>query len=285
MGIIMIRKQIKNLILVSTVGVLVLIFVGAVSAQNSAPIGTVVASYGKVFAQNQAGKRTALNRNSSVFLDDLVVTEENGKIQIRFNDDTYVFLKPMSQYKVSEFKFRKENPKDNRYTGNIIRGTLVSISGQGKPNNYQYNSPLAIIGVRGTAFALTIHPKKEDLKKVNLGKIETLPESEDLLVFHGLVSVKSVRPKEIPPSLFRSQSMLVGAGQPFNGVSINNLGRISKLKGAFVLPFEAAKTKFKSPKVTQGVLTPSAVSNVFSNPLTPPPGQTGTPPYPGYYPI
>lgn len=252
-GSVMVKVK-KNILII--LGAFLFLLSAAIFA---APIGTVISSYGKVYAQNQAGNRITLKRNSPVFLNDLIVTEEGGQVQVRFNDDSYIFLKQLSQYKVSEFKFNKENPRDNRYTGNIVKGALISLSGQGKPNNYQYNTPLAIIGVRGTGFAYKTG------------------EADDLLVFRGFVLVKTVKAKGIPPHLFRSQSMLVGIGQKLNAVSINRNGRITKLAG--LLSFLPQELKTHPVNVSHGVITPTAVSNVFSNPITAP--FQGPPPMPG----
>lgn len=245
-------EKLNKQILTISLGSFLLILSSFALAQMR--IGTVVASSGSVYALNQIGQKTALHRNSPVFLNDVITTESNGKIHVKFNDDTYVSLQPSSKYSVSDFKFANEAPKNNKYVGNILQGALVTISGQGKAENYKYNSPLAIIGVRGTGFAMKIEPKQK---------------FQDLLVFRGYVAVSSIRSKQIPAALFRPQTMLVGIGQKLNAVTISNTGQITKLPRPFTL------SATPTPK---GYITPPNMNKVdYTSTIVSPGVQNATP--------
>lgn len=181
---------------------------GIAAPQYSAlePIGTVIAVEGTVYAIDKSNNRRALNRRSKIYLHDTLDTQTNGKAQIKLNDDSLISLQPSSKFAIDEFVFNKQKPQDNRYLGNIIKGSLISISGQGKKENYKLQSPLAGIVLRGTmVFSNLVSDKKTGVPtQHNIGCINGKCEVERLI---------GNRTKH-----------LIGTDQPWNAVMVSREG-------------------------------------------------------------
>ncbi|HBS51458.1 MAG TPA: hypothetical protein DEA62_00455 [Coxiellaceae bacterium] len=133
------------------------IWIDAMAAPVSVPVGTVVAAQGKVYAQNKAGVKRLLQRRSEFYLHEIIMTQDkDSNAQLRLKDDTIITLKPNTKYAVNEFNLDAKNPKNNRYVANLVEGALISLSGQGKNNKAQDNhllkTPVITIAIRGTAF-------------------------------------------------------------------------------------------------------------------------------------
>lgn len=126
-------------------------------------IGIIIATKGTVYAVNKDGQRL-LQRGSSIFLGDMITTQNDSAAQLRLNDDTIVSVKPGTKYSVSTFNLDVKEPKNNKYVGNLVEGVLVSLSGQGKNsthNNHALKTPVVTIAIRGTLFESGFKPNKQ----------------------------------------------------------------------------------------------------------------------------
>jgi hypothetical protein len=212
-------------------------------------IGTVIAVQGSVTAQDQAGNKRVLARRAPVFLNDVILTTANGKAQLKLNDDSLIALQPGTRYSVDQFQFNPREPQNNRYVANIVTGTLISISGQGRPDNYQLKGPLAAIVARGTGYAVQL-----------LDNQKHLPVQQNVQVFEGYVDVTSLCPKY--KQLCTVQTVSVGIGKAMAAVSVNTRGQISEYKGPSLLLTSPSGTTSKSAASSPTTNSSSQNNNV-----------------------
>lgn len=125
-------------------------------------VGMIIMSKGDVRAEDNHQSRP-LKRKSKVFLNDIIVTNENGYAQLRINDGTIISINSNTKYSVEEFNLDKKNPENNKYVGKIIEGSLISLSSRGDDSthkNHMVKTPVVSIAIRGTLFELTSQTTK-----------------------------------------------------------------------------------------------------------------------------
>lgn len=192
----------------------------AVAATQPA-IGEVVSVQGQVSAIDIVNQERVLQRHSTIYLHDRIVTGQASKVQFRLQDDSIIIVQPASEFHVSEFSFNKGSPRDNKYVGNIVKGALINISGEGEAKNYQLRSSLTTIAFRGTGLAT---------KLISKG---TVAANQEVYVFEGSVTVNNncsiIGVGCIPTSIN------IGAGERVNDATIDALGRIQGVKNAGML--------------------------------------------------
>lgn len=126
-----------------------------VSAVESA--ASVILSVGKNSAQLPEQEERLLKRKSPVFQHDLVTTGSQGRLQLRFTDNSRVSLRPDTLFKVDEYQFDKSDPAKGQSVYRLLKGGLRTITGaisDADVDNYQVQTPIATIGVRGTHYSL-----------------------------------------------------------------------------------------------------------------------------------
>ncbi|MBU0744000.1 MAG: FecR domain-containing protein [Gammaproteobacteria bacterium] len=197
-----------------------------VFAAVQSPIGSVVFVQGKVVAIDQANQKRSLQRRSTIYLHDKIVTQENSKTQLILKDNSVITVQAASEFYVSEFSFNKGSPRNNKYVGNIAKGMLINISGQGDTKNYQLNSPLTTIAFRGTGISTKLVTKGGVLN------------NQDISVFQGYVTVNNRCDNVIGPC--KPERINIGAGQKFDSVSVNRAGKIQGFKGSESLLHQGA---------------------------------------------
>lgn len=135
----------------STVAALV-VLVG--SPAGFAAAGKVVFAYGQAAAINAGGERRDLSRGDEIEPGDLLKTLE-GRMQVRFKDGGFVSLQPRTEFKVEEFRYAGAEDGSESAIFRLLRGGIRAVTGAvGTRNkqNYRVNTPVATIGIRGTAF-------------------------------------------------------------------------------------------------------------------------------------
>jgi hypothetical protein len=193
-----------------------------VFAATQPSIGVAISVQGQVVAVNKENQKRVLQRGSNLYLHDKVVTQQASKVQLKLRDDSLIVVQPLSEFYVSEFSFDKGSPRNNKYVGNIVKGALINISGQGK--NYQLQSPLTTIAVHGTRFAT---------KLITQGKLLT---NQEVYVFEGAGNVSnrcasvSNRCAGCVPG-----NLDVGVGLASNIATVNMMGKIQGIKGSGLL--------------------------------------------------
>lgn len=119
-----------------------------------AAAGKVVIAAGDVLAINAQDQRRTLQRRSEVFEGDTLVTGENGRLQLRFEDNAILALRANSQLRISEYHGASGSQQE-RVLMDLLAGGFRTISGSfGKTDRdaYQVRTPTASIGIRGTHY-------------------------------------------------------------------------------------------------------------------------------------
>ncbi|RUA01312.1 MAG: hypothetical protein DSY89_04810 [Deltaproteobacteria bacterium] len=124
-------------------------FIGGL--RNVQGTATVIRGQQKIPAEN--GTRIHLN--------DILVTGEDGALGVVFKDDTRISLGPDSQITITRFVYQPAQEKYG-FISKMIRGTASYVSGAiGKksPETVKFKTPVATIGIRGTAFLARVEPE------------------------------------------------------------------------------------------------------------------------------
>jgi outer membrane immunogenic protein len=121
--------------------------IGAASSASNQVTGTV------------GSESRPLAAGSDVFQDELVRTGDASVAQLVFLDDTNLSVGPKSQVKLDRFVYNAD-----RNAGTVVvrasQGIFRFVTGSQPSQNYTVETPLATIGVRGTAFDLLVRPDK-----------------------------------------------------------------------------------------------------------------------------
>lgn len=93
-----------------------------------------------------------------IFMGDSLKTGSDGTVGIIFKDDTLISIGPRSEIVISEFLFSPAEGKLSIVT-KLLRGTAAYLTGiiaKLSPESVRFETPVAIIGVRGTKFLVQI---------------------------------------------------------------------------------------------------------------------------------
>lgn len=130
----------------------------AAAQQEADAVGKVVVARGDVSARSTDNGSRSLERRSSIYQGETIITGESGRIQIRFEDGAVVALDSASELVIENYRFEEENADDHAVV-KLLTGGLRTLSGEiaeKKPDNYEVKTPLASIGVRGTNYQLAL---------------------------------------------------------------------------------------------------------------------------------
>ena len=147
-------------LLIATVGVPL---AGVPSAAEAPPVSQMpIAQIKKVTGQAvvlRSGERRPAIVGEMLFVKDVIETGSDGGIGITFIDNTVFSAGPSSQIALDEFQF-DSNDFRGAMLADMRQGTLVVVSGdiaRSTPGAMKVKTPTAILGVRGTTFAVQVH--------------------------------------------------------------------------------------------------------------------------------
>jgi len=95
--------------------------------------------------------------NTSIFANDRLRANASGNAQIRLIDGTKIVVGPNADVKIDDFVITGQTV--SKLTVSATRGAFRFISGRSKSSAYSIRTPNGTIGVRGTAFDVTITPQ------------------------------------------------------------------------------------------------------------------------------
>ena len=138
--------------------VLLIAMPSASGAADSTPIAQVKKVTGQVVIQ-RSGRRLPAKVGDPLFEKDIVETGPDGGIGITFVDNTVFSTGPNSQLVLDEFQFDSNNFRGSMLA-DMRQGTLAVVSGditRSSPGAMKIKTPTAVLGVRGTTFALQVY--------------------------------------------------------------------------------------------------------------------------------
>lgn len=124
------------------------------STSASEPIGKVVSAVKTVRASGAAGTRV-LEQNAPIFQLDRISTNATGTGEFQFNDGTKLAIGPGASLAVNQLVFKSKS-RFQKLGLSAARGTFRWISGSSASSAYKISTPRGTIGIRGTAFDVTV---------------------------------------------------------------------------------------------------------------------------------
>jgi len=122
---------------------------------NSA--GQVIVASG-TFTEIKANQTTnKLQRGDYFYSGDTLVTGANTNAQVRFTDGTVVALYPNSRLRVDDYSYQKSSSDKSVVT--LVQGGFRALTGlisKSNPDAYKVQTPVAVIGVRGTSYGAVL---------------------------------------------------------------------------------------------------------------------------------
>lgn len=129
-------------------------------ANNAAPssaaasVGKVAVSVGEAKRIASSGKTDLLQVGLTLSTGDKIVTGQDAVAILVFSDEGRISVRPDSELIIKHYEV---DPKgvNTRIELELTKGTIRQISGNGsrsQPEKYRLNTPIAVIGVRGTDF-------------------------------------------------------------------------------------------------------------------------------------
>ena len=119
--------------------------------------GLVVASRGTVIASKANGDSRELAQGDEIFVDDEIMTAPKSFAVLQFLDGAKVTIKPNSEIVIEDYIYNGNS--DDKATLSLVSGGLRVITGamaKNNPDNYKVKTPVALMGVRGTEFAIQL---------------------------------------------------------------------------------------------------------------------------------
>jgi hypothetical protein len=123
----------------------------------AADAGRVKVSKGTVEIE-RGGKRIPVVVGTTVKVGDTLITGSDGKVGITFQDDSLLSTGPNSVLTINRFVFDTTTHK-GEFDSSLKRGTLTAVSGKlvkAQAESMRVRTPAAIMGVRGTEFAIQV---------------------------------------------------------------------------------------------------------------------------------
>ena len=138
----------------------VLIFLTALTTSLSClsqqVAGRIISSVGDVTILRD-GQKVAGYIGTQLLSGDTVRLGAESNAQIYFTDSSIVALRPDTEFKISEYRFQADKPEEGRAFLNLVKGgmrTITGLIGKLDNRNYSVNTPVMIIGLRGTHYGI-----------------------------------------------------------------------------------------------------------------------------------
>lgn len=167
-----------------------LVVVSGPAVPISAPVGKVLSAAQTLRASGNAGARV-LSKNSDIFFLDRISTNTTGIGEFEFSDGTKLAVGPSANLVVDQFIFKNKS-SFQKLGLSAAKGTFRWISGRSPSSAYQIRTPLGTMGIRGTAFDVSIRNGrvyvaliKGNAQFCNGSSCRTLKRSCDYIVADG----------------------------------------------------------------------------------------------------
>ena len=166
-----VRSPNASAVALGLVVALILIALGGRSAEAAGEIGAVRLIKVWAYGTPPQTARAPLYRADDLFTDELVETVENGALHIRFLDNTRLRLGSASRVMLDSFVY---DPSTNagELAVDLGEGVFRFITGKLNNEGFQIRTPVAVIGVRGTDFIVSVAPDGATTVSVLEGLIE-----------------------------------------------------------------------------------------------------------------
>ncbi|MDR2869110.1 MAG: FecR family protein [Deferribacteraceae bacterium] len=126
----------------------------------SQPAGIVLSVSGDVQLESagMGGDSYPATVKAIIYQDDVIITGDNGRVQVLFRDDTIMSLSPDTELALTDFDF---SGTGNSFAANIAKGVARVVTGEivkRNPENFNISTPHATIAIRGTTVTAIVQP-------------------------------------------------------------------------------------------------------------------------------
>lgn len=173
--------------------------------------GYISALQGEAYAVNADGVTRLLKVKDPVITEDYIMTEEKGRVQIVFQDNTVVTLGEKSNLKLTDYHWSKERNK-GKFNVTVTEGVFRIIGGKitkSNPEAFVANTPAASIGIRGSGYAGKVTGQKLKVVLLNGKGIDvTNTKGSVALLVPGMgTSVADALSSPAPPHQWTAEEM------------------------------------------------------------------------------
>lgn len=133
------------------------------SSGSGQEIGKVINVKGNAWAEGPEGTRV-LEKGDMVYEGESIITESGSNVEVKFLDDTILSQGSDSVLRLDEYVFDLENMDDSGLSFNLMQGTFRHVTGriaEQNPERVNLESPLSLIGIRGTVTVHVVGPDSE----------------------------------------------------------------------------------------------------------------------------
>ncbi len=129
------------------------------------PVGRVVWVKGQLKAMMSNQEQRILQKMSVIYLHDTLITDADSTAQIVFTDESLLSFYPNTRFSIDHYEYHHRSKKESfgKSAMRLIEGGFRTITGliaKNSPVDYQVNTPVATIGVRGTDYAVYLKNKQ-----------------------------------------------------------------------------------------------------------------------------
>ena len=191
------------------------------------PVGRVVWVTGSLKALMPNQEERTLVKSSVIYLKDTLITDAKSQAQIVFTDNTLLTFTPQTRFVIDQYSYNPQAKSKSigKYVMNLIEGGFRTITGliaKKNPTDYQVNTPVATIGVRGTDYA--VYVKGGQLSMAQYGGSPCIQNDKGSLCLNSTVTMGgvsiggSVHPiTTLPPAIQQKAEIKPAAIAPFTG--------------------------------------------------------------------
>jgi hypothetical protein len=118
------------------------------------PVATVFRLEGQGWVVHRDESREKLAVGQAILNGDSIETGANAVAQLRFTDNSLVSLRSSSQIAIQDYNWRPATRSGNAAL-ELIKGAFRAVTGligDNDPDSYTFDTPVALIGIRGTDF-------------------------------------------------------------------------------------------------------------------------------------
>ena len=136
------------------------------AAVENTVAGTVSEVEGKVTATDAGGQVRQLKAESSVFLNDKILTGAGAKVEILLTDSSEISQGENGEMDINEYVFEDNARQEASCTLKCMKGLFRVLTGrivQMNPERFQVQTRMATIGIRGCELGFLVGEEDEDV--------------------------------------------------------------------------------------------------------------------------
>ena len=139
-----------------TVFVVTALAAGLTAAQEIAGRVLVVAGELNI---SRGAERIAARSGTLVRPGDTLATGAQSNAQVMMTDQSIIAMRPDTSIRIADYAFKDQPIETQRSFYEMLKGGMRTVSGligKSRPENYTFTTPTAVMGIRGTNYALVV---------------------------------------------------------------------------------------------------------------------------------